>query len=199
MATVGVIHLGARRIAGSVLRPAFLCMLALLAGAIPAARAQDAPTRGYQVKAVFLYHFTQFVDWPAEAFVSPGSPIVIGILGRDPFGTFLDETVRNETIKGRPIVVRRYDVVSEVDGCHILFISSSERSRMGRTLSALEGDPVLTVADLADFTRDGGMVQFRTQEGKIRLKINVDASRAAGLAISSRLLSLAEIESRGGG
>ncbi len=199
MATVDEIDTGAGRVAISAFRMALWFILALVAGDVPAARAQDAPTRGYQVKAVFLYHFTQFVDWSAEAFESAESPIVIGVLGRDPFGTYLDETVRDETIKGRPIVVRRYDRVSEVDQCHILFISSSERNRVLQNLSVLEGTPVLTVADVADFTRNGGMVQFRTLEGRIRFRINVDASRAAGLAISSRLLNLAEIENGGEG
>src|SRR5438094_9566146 len=88
--------------------------------------AQTAPAPEYQVKAVFLFNFAQFVEWPTNAFPEARTPLVIGVLGDDPFGPFLDATVRRETVNGHPLAVQRYQRVDEIKECHILFISQSE-------------------------------------------------------------------------
>src|SRR2546430_867752 len=99
---------------------------------------------------------SQFVEWPAQAFASQRSPLVIGVLGSDPFGAALDEVVRGEVVNGRTLEVRRYQRVEEVKDCHILFISRSERPRLEQILAHLQGRSVLTVSDLEDFARQGG-------------------------------------------
>src|SRR5689334_16419660 len=91
--------------------------------------AEAAVTPEYQLKAVFLFNFTQFVEWPPQAFADANSPLVIGVLGDDPFGAYLDETVRGETVNGRPLTVQRYASVEEASKCHVLFISHSEAAR----------------------------------------------------------------------
>src|SRR5947209_667643 len=106
-----------------------LLVLLLCASAGPMARAQ-AISREYQLKAAFLYNFTQFTEWPTNAFATSASPIVVGVLGTDPFGEFLDQTVRGEVVHGRPLVVERYRKVEEIKTCHILFISQSETRRL---------------------------------------------------------------------
>ncbi|MDE3083993.1 MAG: YfiR family protein [Verrucomicrobiota bacterium] len=154
--------------------------------------AQTAPAREFQLKAIFLFNFTQFVNWPSEAFSSPSAPLVIGVLGGDPFGSFLDETVQGEKVDGHPLVVRRYRRVDEIQGCHILFISGTESWRLDWILSVLKGHSILTVGDWGDFTLRGGMIRFITRNHKIRFRINADAAKAAHLTISSKLLRLAE-------
>src|SRR5882762_8203434 len=94
--------------------------------------AQTAPSRENQIKAVFLFNFAQFVEWPAQAFPEARTPLVIGVLGDDPFGAFLDETVRGEKVNNRPLVVQRYRRVEDIEICHILFISASETAKMDR-------------------------------------------------------------------
>lgn len=149
-------------------------------------------SREFQVKAVFLYNFVQFVDWPPDAFEHPGSPFVIGVLGLDPFGTFLDDLVRDEKVNGRAIVVKRFRHLGELDQCHVLFVSGSEGPRIEQIAGALRGRSILTVCDWDEFVRHGAMVRFVTERNRVRLRINLDAARASRLTISSKLLRSAE-------
>jgi hypothetical protein len=155
--------------------------------------AQSVPDPEYQLKAVFLFNFAQFVDWPASAFPNSQTPLVIGILGQDPFGSYLDETVRGETVHDRPLVVRRYRSVEEITTCHILFISRREGRRLKGILDSLRGRSVLTVSDADHFATHGGMIRFVTDHKRIRFRINLEAARAASLTLSSKLLRPAEI------
>ena len=147
----------------------------------------------YQVKAVFLFNFVQFVDWPAIAAPDAQRPLVIGILGTDPFGSFLDETVRGERLGVRPIQLRRYRDIADIGECNVLFISRSENERIPEILSALKNRPVLTVSDGDEFASQGGMIQFVTDKSRIRLRINLEAAQAANVTIGSKLLRVAEI------
>lgn len=174
----------------------FACLSLLLLGCllIPRAHSQTV-TREYDLKAVLLFNLAQFVDWPAAAFSSTNDPIVIGILGRDPFGHVLDDVVRNETVQGRKIIVKRFSSARAAEQSHILFIAQSEDNRLSRILPELRGRPVLTVSDIESFARRGGMVRFFTNpESKIKLRINIDTVKQHGLGVSSKLLRVSEVE-----
>ena len=181
----------ARR-AGRCLLTAFLLALPVGLGA------QPRPPGEYQIKAVFLYNFVHFVDWPAPAQPRGGQPFRIGVLGTDPFGPALDRAVHGESVNGHPLEVRRFRSVDDVDGCQVLFVSRSEAWRMDRILHHLQGKSILVVSDADNFALDGGMIQFVTENNKIRLRINVLAARAAKLAISSKLLRPSEVVAPGG-
>jgi len=150
------------------------------------------PAREYQLKAVFLLRFGQFVDWPVAAFPKPDSPFVIGVLGPDPFGSSLDEAVRGEKIRGRDIEIHHFRRVEEVDACHILFINSREEP-LESILARLKGRSILTVGDSENFARRGGIIRFLTEQGKVRLRINLEAAKANNLVVSSKLLRWAEL------
>jgi hypothetical protein len=156
-------------------------------------RAQSGSVSEYQLKAVFLFNFAQFVDWPPAAFPDPRTPLAICVLGDDQFGSNLDETVRGEKVNDRPLVVQRYRRLDDVRGCHILFVSRSENDRLVQIVTALQGRNILTVSDAAGFALHGGMIQFVTDKNKIRLDINLEATKAASLTISSKLLRPATI------
>jgi hypothetical protein len=166
----------------------------LLSGGLSAQ--PEAPGE-YQLKAVFLFNFAQFVEWPPQAFADAQTPLVIGVLGRDPFGAYLDETVRGERVNNRSLVVQRYGRVEDIDTCHILFISRSEGDRLEEILARLRGRSILTVADAEGFALPGVMIGLVTVENKIRLRINLEGAQAASLRISSKLLRAAEIVSSG--
>jgi hypothetical protein len=168
-----------------LLAPLLLSLLGLPASA-------HAKVFDFQVEAVYLFNFTQFVEWPAAAFADAREPIVIGVLGDDPFGPYLDETVRGEAIGDRPLVVRRYSRVEDIDYCQVLFISRSEAAYLQPIIDRLKNRSILTVSDADGFTRRGGMIRFVTQNDHVRLQINADAARAAGLTISSKLLGAAQ-------
>jgi len=173
-------------------------LLALLCGTLGmtvpqrSACGAEAPTE-YQVKAVFVYNFSHFVDWPPQAFSAPSQPFVIGILGSDPFGSRLDEAVRGEQVDQHPLLVRRFRTVGEIGDCQILYIGSSEGGQLPQILAALDHRNTLTVSELDGSSQRGVMIQFVTENNRIRLRINVESARTAGLTISSKLLRPAEI------
>lgn len=158
-----------------------------------------APVSEYQVKAVFLFNFSQFVSWPAAAFASAGSPMVIGVLGDDPFGGQLDSVVAGEHAGGRPLVVRRFRDVSQVKDCQILFIGRSETARLRAIVQALHGRSILTVSDIDGASGNGVMIDLILEDGHVRMRINVGAARASGLTLSSQLLEPAQIVGPGEG
>ena len=166
---------------------ALLVISALLGGA----RTASAAPTAQQVEAVFLFYFSQFVDWPPRAFADEHSPIVIGVLGDDPFDGALDQAVAGERVNGRPIVVRRLRAVEDATACHILYISPSDAGQLPRILGALKGRSVLTVSDLTRFTQTGGMIGFVLIDQHVRLRINAAAAQSAGLTLSSKLLRAA--------
>ena len=160
-------------------------------------RAQSAVSKEYQVKAAFLFNFAQFVEWPAKEFSDANSPLVIGILGNDPFGAILDEMVRGEKVKGHPLIVQRYRQVEEIQNCHVLFVSPSESSQVEKILERLKGRSVLTVSDIDGFAQKGGIIRLVTDKGKIRFRVNLEAAKTADVTISSKLLKAAEIVAPG--
>jgi uncharacterized protein DUF4154 len=185
-ATLSLLRQGVRAARASILPRLAILWLASVAMAAP------APSE-YQVKAVFLFNFTQFVDWPAQSFTDARAPFVIGVLGRDPFGSALDEAVRGETVNGRALVVERYRSVDELKRCQILFIDRSASSDVGRTLESLGHQGTLTVSDSDGQAPSAVIIRFLSEGKKIRLRINVDSARDAGLTISSKLLRPAEV------
>ncbi len=151
----------------------------------------------YQLKAVFLFNFAQFVEWPELAFAGEKSPLTIGIIGEDPFDGMLDDVVRGEHAGQRPILVRRFKKIEEMGECQILFIGKSESARLESILASLGSRPLLTVSDVDRAARRGTMIRFITDRKKIRLRINLEATKRVGLVVSSKLLRASEIVTTG--
>jgi hypothetical protein len=147
----------------------------------------------YQIKAVFLFNFAQFLEWPTNAFASPEAPIVIGIVGKDPFGSALKETVKGELIGGRQLIIKNFAPGEEIDFCHILFVHRLDQSKVKDLLEQIKDKNTLTVSDDKNFIASGGMINFITANNKIKFQINPDRARANGISISSKVLKLAEI------
>lgn len=145
-----------------------------------------------EVKAVFLFNFAQFVEWP-QSKLPPDSAIVIGVLGKDPFGRYLDETVQNEVVNGHPLKVERYSSEQHIRNCHILFINPNRSIRIENVLKTLKGKNTLTVSDATDFAKQGGMIHFINERNRIKLSVNLSSVKDSEISISSKLLSLAEI------
>lgn len=161
----------------------------LQAGAIGLAQGTQ-PTE-YQIKAALVFNFAKFVEWPSAAFAGPTSPIVIGILGDNPFRDDLSKTIGSKTIDDHPLVIKEFRSLTEATNCHILFISTSEKKQLSEILVAFKGASVLTVGEMSGFTEAGGMVNFVLEGTKIRFQINNEAAAKAQLKISSKLLTLA--------
>ncbi len=154
-----------------------------------AAAAQKPEPKEYEVKAVYLYNFGRFVQWPDSA--AKDESFAVCVLGSDPFGAILDSTIANETIDNRKLLARRITKPGDAAGCRILFISSSEAPRIEAILAALQNSSALTVSDMPGFITYGGMIQFVLTENKVRFQVNLTAANKAGLTFSSQLLKVA--------
>jgi YfiR/HmsC-like len=177
-----------------LLRLLFVVSVVLFHAVIPSAvEGQEDTVSEYELKAAMLYNLTRFVEWPPSAYPDPQTPTVLCILGRDPFGVSLTSLTAGRVVNGRLVVIRHVAGGKEVQRCHVLYISSSERKSLVQVFQALKGANVLTVGEMAQFAAHGGMIQFALEEKQVRFQVNLDAAAQADLKISSRLLVLARI------
>lgn len=155
----------------------------------PAARV----TTEAELKAVLLFHLTQYVSWSHESTNAPEA-FILGICGPDPFGNALDDVVRNEKVGGKPIHVVRRQNFRDLTNCALVYVSPDYRQPLSRTLSALHRRPSLTVGEDPDFIDQGGMVRFKRAPGqKIRLEIELERMRRHGFNVSAQLLRVCEV------
>jgi hypothetical protein len=138
-----------------------------------------------------MMNFVNFTEWPVHSFPDGLAPILVGVVGDDPFGRDLDNTVKGKSLSGHRMIVKRVDWRDELNGFHILFISASEQRHLADILRKLESSSALTVSDLDGFCAAGGMIAFVTDNERIRFEVNADIAQRRGLKISSKLLSLA--------
>jgi hypothetical protein len=157
-------------------------------------RASDSPE--YDVKAAFLFNFAKFVEWPPSSFAGSNAPLVICVLGHDPFGSTLDDVVRDERANDRTLVVQRPARVDAARSCHILFVSASEQARFAEILGAVDRARTLTVADAPGFLEAGGHVRFFLAANHVRFEINADTTEHAAFRVSSKLMRVARISGR---
>jgi hypothetical protein len=153
--------------------------------AAPCARADELPE--YRLKAIFLYNFVVFTEWPAEV----GSPLNLCLLGPDPFGTAIDELV-DKPIGGRNIVVRRMTGRKSLADCHVLFVAASAITGLRSQLAPLKGRPILTVGDGPDAAREGVAIDMQVRDSKMLFEVNLQTVQEAHLKLSSKLLRLAK-------
>jgi YfiR/HmsC-like len=157
------------------------------------AGAQSAQRSEYEVKAAFLFNFTKFVEWPDSTFSDSQAPIVIGIIGDDPFGDSLPRIVAGQKAQGRAILITKYRRGDDLRRSQVLFVSVSERQHSAEILSAIHDASVLTVSDIDGFAEAGGVVQFVIQENRVHFIVNLDAATQSRLRVSAKLLALARV------
>lgn len=173
--------------------------IALLLWHPQATRAEDeaqarapAALAEYQLKAAFLYRLPSFIEWPSASWPVVGDPFYACVLGRDPFGPYLDY-FDGKSVRDRRFTVRRLATLDEANGCHLLFVGGGEDTDPSAVLPELRGQCVLTVGEGREFAASGGIVSFVVAQKRVRLTVNLGASREAGLEISSKLLDVASI------
>lgn len=159
-------------------------------GTSVAATSAVADASEYEVKAAYLYNFGKFVAWPEDA-LAAADPLVICVVGRDPFGAVLDDTIRGKTVQERRLTVRRLTNADRIRECHILFVSAAEEQRLPQILRAMGGSHVLTVGETDTFLRKGGAIALVARERRVRFDVNLRAAHDAGLEMSAQLLKVA--------
>ena len=144
-----------------------------------------------QLKAAFLFHFAQLVEWPPDSLRPPSIPLNFCVWGEEPLPSTLQTIVEGKLVGTHSIHVRRLPDNEDHRSCHLLFIAGSDSRRANSILTSVKDAPVLTVGESQDFAKDGGMIGLTLEENKIRFDINLKAAQHANLKISSRLLLLA--------
>lgn len=147
----------------------------------------------YQIKAVFLYNFAKFVDWPTEAFPTSTAPIQLCLLRDNPFGSDLQQVVEGKAIAGHPVTITVVTSERQARSCHILFISATQSKQAKQLLDGLRGASVLTVGETEGFAREGGIINFVLADERVRFEVNHKAAGQARLSISSKLLVVAKL------
>lgn len=170
-------------------------LAALVVVLAPCVRASAAePVAGeYDLKAAFVYQFTHFTEWPAETFATEDAPIVVAVVGEDPFRGALARAVRDKTVYGRRLAYQHFPDADALAPCHILYVSPSEQHRLAQIVDEAGAFGALTVGDMDGFTRDGGMVRFIKEKNKVRFEIRRDAVDDAGLRLKAQLLRAARV------
>jgi hypothetical protein len=186
-----------------------LALVLFITAIAPKAWADSAQTLEYQVKAAFIYNFIKFVDWPKEKLADSNEPVIIGIVGKDPFGDAF-APVKDKDDKGRKVTIKRFKSFQELKEskgndqgelnqqieamrkCHLLFVCPSESERIPDIIASVKGHGVLTVADTQGFLEAGGVINFVMEEQKVRFEINVTTAKRTKLQIRSQLLRLAK-------
>jgi hypothetical protein len=161
--------------------------------------AQSAEPTEYQVKAAFLFNFAKFVEWPDVTAADTKRPVILGVLGDDPFGSDLASIIVGQVIRGHPIQIRKYRYGDDLRHCDVLFISASEQSHLPQILASLGGASALTVSDIDGFAEAGGVMQFVMEDSRVHFVVNLAAAEKARLRISSKLLALARVLDRAEG
>jgi hypothetical protein len=155
--------------------------------------AQKRPAREQEIKAAFIYNFTRFIDWPPQAYSAVNAPFIIGVVGNDPVSASLADLVKDEKLGNHIITVQRFSDLKQISQCNILFISAEEASRNNKLILSINRRGILTVSDVPDFSKWGGIVRFFKAENRLRLEINPIEAKAAELTISSKLLNISSI------
>lgn len=172
-------------------------ILLLAAAWLPATGARAA-TDEFSLKAAFLYNFTRFVEWPAEAFPRANDAFRICVYGNDPFGTRLDALVRRR-VGERRIEITRPTTAIELPRCQIAYLGTGTPVEVEAAAVGSTAPTTLTVASDAQFARDGGMVALVTNSGRVRLHVNLESIRRSPLRVSAKLLEVSEVRHGGGG
>ena len=172
---------------------AFRLVTVVFAGILPALCAPAQVLDEYQVKAAFLYNFAKFVEWPADAFKTARDPILVCVLGHNPFGNALEDAIRGKSIEGRTFAYRHVSDAESASACQILFVGSEESKHFRSLLENLKPMGILTVGEAQGFAASGGVINFKLDDGRVRFEINMAAAEHEQLHISAKLLSLAQI------
>lgn len=180
---------------GSLVASAQITLAACLLFVVALKVCAQHTARDTDLKATLLFNFSQFSQWPPGSLGPTNAPFVIGIIGADPFGKFIDDLVANEHVEGHRIQIRRFTTATEATAAKIVFIPHSELKHAPSILSALDNKPILTVCELPDRSTgtQGCVIALVNKENTIRIRINLDAARKTGIVISSKVLHFAEI------
>lgn len=171
-----------------------MLLLLLLLPSAERSFAADPLTLGeYQIKAGFLFNFTRFVEWPANAFLTPASPILICVAGETPLTDLLSDVVVGKVVDGRAVGVKRVNPGDDLHRCNLVFISAAAERHAAEILAGVKKSNTLTVGETPGFAQGGGMINFAIQDNKVKLEMNLEAATRAELKVNSKLIAVSRL------
>jgi hypothetical protein len=171
-------------------------VVSLAALSVSVAQDESSPVAESTVKAAFLYKFAAYVQWPANAPGSAAIPVRIGVFGASDFAHELSQITQGRTVNDRPIDVRRLMDGDGFDNLDILFIGDAENNRLQELLAAVRGQPILTVTETKGALSDGSIINFTTEQQRVRFEVSLHAAEQSRLQLYSRLLAVASAVQR---
>ena len=174
----------------SLIISSLLILAVITCGGITAEAQAGGSDREYKLKAAFLLNFSKFTTWPEEAFAQSPDNFDFCVVGQDPFGSTL-RGLGTKSVGGRQVRLRLQQSLEETKGCHVIFVSKSEKSKLGKLQQIVDGQPVVTVSDIKGFSSFGGTFEFITRAGRLSFIVNNGQAKNNGLQINASLLNLA--------
>lgn len=145
------------------------------------------------IKAVHLFNFARFTEWPAA---DHQRPLTLCVLGNADVAAALDGLIGDRPINGRDVSVASLATFQILRSCHLVYVAGDDPARAGSVIDVVSTLHVFTVGDGESFARNGGVAAFFLEDGRTRFAINPDALARAGLRLSSNALGLARLVKR---
>jgi len=168
-------------------------LLALGLRALPAPP-PPKPLAEHQIKALYLFNFAKYVEWPKFAFPATNAPFIIGIKGNPDIVRDLSEITRGKLLKNRLIHIVSIETMQDHKGCQMIFIEGTDFPGIIHSLTGPSPKPVLTVGACDTFLNGGGIINFLKKDNTLRMEINLKNAHLSGLAVSSKLLAVATVK-----
>ncbi|MEZ5359806.1 MAG: YfiR family protein [Candidatus Zixiibacteriota bacterium] len=166
-----------------------IAILSILLPSVGSGNKQEAVDL-YKVEAAFLRNFARYVAWPEGTFADDTTAWSIGILGEDPFGNILENTLEDRQEQGRYFKVYRSDSLKDLPPCQIVYIAYSDSQKCSVVLAELKELAILTVSEMPDFLEEGGIIQLQIAD-RVKMNINLDQARSVSLKIQTKMLEVA--------
>jgi len=177
-------------------RPLLAVLLAAAVAGAGGARAAEPDALELKVKAAFLFNFAKFTTWPPAKAAPADAPLYLCVQGAGPMAAVLQQTVRGRGVGGRAIEVLQAAHAGELRRCHIVYVGADDDGQIASELTALANQGVLSVHE-GTAAQPGGVVRFFLSDGgRVRFEINTSAANREQLALSSKLLEVAQVVSR---
>jgi hypothetical protein len=152
--------------------------------------APERPPTEYEVKAAYIFYFAKFVNWSEEAFPHKKAPLTIGIFDDREFDSLVATIVKDKTVQDHPISIKRLKADADLQGCHIIYISSSALKRTKTLIDSIRDLPALTITEADSHYKSKGIINLNVEGGKVQFEVDVAGAERAHLQISSKLLRL---------
>jgi hypothetical protein len=142
----------------------------------------------YKIHSLFIYKFTQYIEWPDKG---SGGNFVIGVVGSSPLTPELEALAATKKVDAKTIIVKKLSASADMSDCHMVFVSESQSGQLNSILGKLSGKPVLVMSEANGGAKKGAGVNFIIVDDKMKFELNKASIEKQGLKVSGELVKLA--------